>query len=292
MDKSSIRHRRPHPGDARPPWAAPRCRAAVGRATTRAVSRSLLLALGLVTAPARPAAGQEPSADRIARAASEAAGAQAAAASRGPYRAGALPALAGAAVPEPRPRRLTVRARIGYVASTALVRDEIAVTAPERPDARIQPVEAVPAPGPLLALVVEAPFAGSSRLEAAAGWTFADLRAREYGPSGRIIQELGIVHGILSLRHDLRRVHGRAGVGVIHYRTERTGIFADGAATHGVVEAAFGAGRAVGPVMVDLELFGQAHSFGTPQIRREGGLDGAVQRAGLAATLGFGGGTR
>ncbi|MBI4543949.1 MAG: hypothetical protein HY703_01990, partial [Gemmatimonadetes bacterium] len=152
-----------------------------------------------------------------------------------------------------------------------------------------EPVSATPGLAPLLVLAARTQVAPALGVEAAAGWTFAQLRARE-GSTDRDVQDLGVVHAVLGLRYHLHpRIYLRGGLGGIRYLAEREGLFREGSEVKAVLEVAGGARWRVAGLRLAVEAMAQAHSFGTVAQRRARGLDGTVYRGAVQVGVAFGG---
>lgn len=191
-----------------------------------------------------------------------------------------------------------IELRTGLVGSTPLVEDEVvnpAVLAVTLGDTVLgmhtaEPVEVGAAPAPFLALAAIAHLSPVLGVEAAAGWTFAELTASS-GGADRGIEPLGVGHALVSVRRRFgERYHARLGVGAVRYYGEDASLFAEGSDTEALFAAGTGALWPVGPVHLGIELIAQLHQFGTVALRRAGGLDGTVYRFGLAGRISYGGG--
>jgi len=172
--------------------------------------------------------------------------------------------------------------RGGVVWSTPLVEDQVA------PPAATSPVKIRVPPGPTLALDLGREIRPGVDLALNVGWATSSQQIE--GDGARRLGGLDIAHATIGLRAraaDRVRVHG--GAGVNQYIAGRSGIFRDGSSPGALLEAgvdvAWGAGRG----SIVLGLAGQAHRFGTPALRAEGGVDGTVYRFSVTAGYRFGG---
>jgi hypothetical protein len=178
----------------------------------------------------------------------------------------------------------SIEVRAGVVASTPLVEDLVAPTA--------APVRVAIAPSPLLVGAFVQPLKKGGQFEAELGWTFGSLEADDAPDGGgREIDALGVGHASVAYRHRFTpMLHARAGVGALSYRTSGDGIFEGEPAMRPFVMAGGGAAFSLARVRLSVDVFAQAHKFGTSGIRAAGGTDGSVARYGATLGVAFGGG--
>jgi hypothetical protein len=183
-----------------------------------------------------------------------------------------------------------VYVRAGALASTPMVVDTIArvsvlrqlgITAQAAEDERIH--QGV---SPVGEVAVGTRLRAGLWLEAAGGVTLARIGSRA---GARTIQSVLVPHASVGLSYDLReRVHVRGGFGGIRYGGGE-GLLAGSGGIQPMVHASAGTSLALVRRLVHAELFAQGHTFGTPALRRMGGVDGRVLRYGVRAGVGFGG---
>jgi hypothetical protein len=191
-----------------------------------------------------------------------------------------VPAVVGA-------QRVDMYARVGVAGSSALVTDEVAT-------AQVQQllgspvddeVRAVPAIGPVLAAGARVAFWPRVTLGLDGSWSPTQLEAED-GAGRRPVQDMSVLQATVSANWALRpNVELGAGAGLIWYRSEDRGLFADGsdASPGAEVSAAWTPGVWDGR----LALVGaaQTHRFGTPALRAVGGQDGSVTRVSLSVRV-------
>jgi hypothetical protein len=199
---------------------------------------------------------------------------------------------------ELRAQAWSVEVRAGAVASTALVEDGIAtrqqLQALGIPGAEVEALTLRAAPAPVIGAAVTATLRPQLTLEMSGGYTATELVAVS-GGSERRLQNMGIGHGVVALRQQLSGNYDvSAGLGLVRYAGDGTGIFLQGPERTSVVEVGAGGVWRVGHMLLSLRSIGQMHRFGTTALRAEGGLDGRVYRFGLlgGVGLGVGGGSR
>jgi hypothetical protein len=190
-------------------------------------------------------------------------------------------------------QRTALQARAGITTSSPLVRDLVASAQVRQLLGRNVDEEVTlhAAPGPTLGAGVIVPLRRRMTLDAGLDVALTQLEARDGGGS-RSLQDLLIVQGTAGV--DLavsQRIRAGAGLGVVHYATERAGLFVEGASLSPLVEARGGVVLPFWSERVTLGGAAQLHRFGTPAMRQAGGEDGMVTRYTVTArirTLEFG----
>jgi hypothetical protein len=184
-------------------------------------------------------------------------------------------------------QRLSVHGRAGLTASTSILTDQVATPAmAQLLGARVdEEVRVVPAPGLTVGGGVRTAFWPRVGLTADVDYTVTELQAED-GSGTRGIQDLGMLQGLVGVNWSVRpSVELGGAAGLLWYRTEERGLFAEGSDTSPVAEARL----AWTPSLLDgrVAVTGavQTHRFGTPVIRAEGGQDGIVIRYTLAARV-------
>ena len=185
--------------------------------------------------------------------------------------------------------RLDVRA--GVLGSSTLVEDVLATPALKvrfsglggSPSARA-------APSPEFSVGASLPLRSRARLTALLGWQPTTLRAEDAAGT-RDVQDLSLLSGMLEVE-----LAGRGplviagGVGVLGYRSDGEGLFAEGSDLAPLLRVGVGGRWAVAGQSVLVRAVGDVHRFGTPLLRSAGGSGGGVFRYGLQIGVVPGGG--
>jgi len=189
-------------------------------------------------------------------------------------------------------QRLRLDLRVAVLSSSTLVEDLLATPSLK---ARLG-AGLGNAPGARAALAPELSLGGSVplnakvRLSALAGWQPTRLRAED-SSGARDVQDLSLLHALLELEFALSApVFLSGGVGMLGYRSEQEGLFAEGADLAPLLRLGFGARWALAGQSVAVRAIGDMHRFGTPLLRSAGGSGGGVFRYGVQVGVVPGGG--
>lgn len=184
-------------------------------------------------------------------------------------------------------QRVDIYARAGAAGSSALVTDRIAdASVPNVLGVPVQEeVRAVPAVGPVLAAGARVAFWPQVTLGLEGSWTPTELEAEDDAGT-RPIQDLTVVQGMVGASWAVRpAVELGAGAGLIWYRSEDEGLFADGSDASPVLEVSAAWTPGLWDGRLALVAAAQTHRFSTPSLRAAGGQDGSVTRASLSARV-------
>ncbi|MBR9990207.1 MAG: hypothetical protein KFH98_10645 [Gemmatimonadetes bacterium] len=184
-------------------------------------------------------------------------------------------------------QRVDLYARAGAAGSSALVTDLVATA--QVAQALGAPVDtevrAVPAVGPLLAAGVRAGFWPTATLGLDLSWSPTELRAEDSAGT-RPIQDLNVLQTMIQAAWAVRpAVELGAGVGLIWYRSDGAGLFADGSDAAAVLEVSGAWTPGLWQNRLALVGAAQTHRFSTPVLRAAGGRDGSVTRLSLSARV-------
>lgn len=173
--------------------------------------------------------------------------------------------------------------RIGWLTSGTLVEDQLATPALRQAQGpRLGPSPtAWAAPGPELSLGVAIPLRPTVLLSGLAAWQPTKLRVQDVGGE-RDVQDLSTVAAVLEATFTLRRhllLSGAAGV--LGYRGEAAGLFADGADVSPLLRGGAGGRISWRGHLVSVRAVADLHHFSTPGIRLSGGSSGLVPRYGI-----------
>ena len=196
-----------------------------------------------------------------------------------------VPLLFGATVLEGQAVEVYVRG--GLSGSTALVRDAVATAqVGELLGSEVDDeVRAVPRPGPVLGGGVRVEFWPRVALVADAEWARNELEAED-GAGTRPVQDLDVIQVQVGAQWAVRpAVELGAGAGLQWYRTEETGLFAQGSDTSPLVVVTAGWTPSIWDGRLAVIAAAQTHRFGTPVLRTAGGQDGMVTRFSLTGRL-------
>ena len=184
-------------------------------------------------------------------------------------------------------QRVDLYGRVGAAGSSPVVRDQVATAQVSQVlgAAVDDEVRAVPAPGPELALGVRAAFWPQVSLGLDASWSPTELEAQDDAGT-RPIQDLTILQATVSASWAMRpAVELGGGAGLMWYRSEGEGLFAEGSNASPVVEVSAAWVPGLWRRRVALVGKAQTHRFSTPALRAAGGQDGSVTRVSLSARV-------
>jgi hypothetical protein len=196
--------------------------------------------------------------------------------------------IVGLLVPPPAAAQSpVVWVRGGVTASSTVVRDLVA-----SPQVRQllggrvdEDVRLTAAPGATLGAGVRVPLRPGLALDAGADWTRTELRVTDAGGT-RPLQDLSVVQGSAGVSRILgRRLELGAAVGVVHYDTERRGLFSEGSRLAPMVEGRAAWTLPVASQRIALAGSAQLHRFITPAMTQAGGEEGMVGRFALMARV-------
>jgi hypothetical protein len=183
--------------------------------------------------------------------------------------------------------------RVALLASSTLVEDLLATPSLKARIPRLgESPSARAAVAPELSLGATVPLNPRARLIGMLGWQPTTLRAQDAG-GARDVQALSLLHALLEAEFSLSAPFFlSAGVGMLGYRSEGQGLFAEGSDLAPLLRVGAGGRWALAGQSVTLRAVGDVHRFGAPLLRSAGGSGGSVLRYGVQVGVVPGGGAR
>ena len=180
-----------------------------------------------------------------------------------------------------------LEARVGFMASTALVRDDGASNALARALGNIATdvTELKLRAAPVASVLVASGIGGRAALEGSMSLGFSQLIASN-AESSWDAQNVTIGSLSVGVRYEYwRNIWLNGGVGVTRFFSDSRGIFSEGSSLNPLLEAGVMTRLPINlPMHVAARI--QTHGFGTAALRREGAGDGKTLR--FMLQLGFG----
>lgn len=188
-------------------------------------------------------------------------------------------------------QRLQPEVRFGFLASTTLVEDLVAVPALlQQYGQGGESPRAWASPAPLLSLGGRLPLRERVSLSGLVGWQPTQLRVEDAGGE-RDVQSVDVLHGLLEVgvRPVPVPVEVSAGIGVLGYRADGRGLFAGGTDVSPLARMGAGVGLRPAGHALTVRALAEYHRFGSAALRASGAQAGSVIRYGAELALAWGG---
>jgi len=181
-------------------------------------------------------------------------------------------------------QQLSVRGRVGVMASSALVQDNVAGFGNVAGAPVSRNLSVTPSPGPYVGGVLRARFWPKVAVELSGGWSSASLQvSEESGERG--IGTMSVLQATLGAAYTVRpRFELGLSGGLVRHDGGDSGLLA-GTHSAGLVEVRAGWILPLPGDRISAELAVQTHRFGTAGIRDAGGTDGSVGRVLLTSSI-------